>query len=64
MYEWTQDRMLIITAEKVYNLKKTKVKRAIAITKLGGISKSVVGNRNEFTFHVPSEYDDRFLSDR
>ena len=64
MYEWTQDRSIVITNEKIYNLKKLKVKRAIPIAKLGGISKTTQGTRSEFTLHIPSEYDYRFLSDK
>jgi len=63
MYEWTQDRIVVVTTDKVYNLKKAKIKRAIPITKIGGLSKTLTG-RNEFTIHVPSEYDYRFISDK
>ena len=40
MYEWTQDRMVVITSEKLYNLKKMKIKRAIPLSKIEGISKT------------------------
>jgi len=66
MYEWHQERNLIITSERVYNLKgKTTVKRAIPLDKIEGISKTTMaGKGKEFTFHVPSEYDYRFISDK
>ena len=49
---WTQDRTMVITSENIYNIKKDVVKRAIPITKLGGVSKSMLGSKTEFTFHV------------
>lgn len=64
MYEWTQDRTFIITSDKIYNLKKLKIKRAIPISKLGGLSKSIQGPRAEFTLHIPSEYDYRYISEK
>jgi hypothetical protein len=64
MFNWTQERILVITNEKIYNIKKTKAKRKIRIADLGGISKALKGERIEFTLHVPSAYDYRFLSDR
>lgn len=27
--EWTQDRLLVITSEKIFNINKNKIKRAI-----------------------------------
>jgi len=62
MFNWTQERILVITTEKIYNIKKTKAKRKIRIADLGGISKTLKGV--EFTLHVPSAYDYRFLSER
>jgi hypothetical protein len=41
------------------------MKRAIPISKIGGISKTTQeGAREEFTVHVPSEYDYRYISER
>ena len=31
MFNWVQERSLVITTEKIYNLKKNKVKRAIMV---------------------------------
>ena len=64
MYDWVQDRVIVITNEKVYNFKKTKIKRAIHIQKISGITKTLVQGKSEFVVHVLSEYDYRFLSDR
>lgn len=41
-----------------------KVKRTIAISKLGGFSQNVIGKKKEFTLHVPDEYDYRFNYDK
>jgi len=65
MYDWNQERILVVTSKSVYNFKKQKIKRVIPIVKIGGISKTILqGSKNEFTIHVPSEYDYRFISDR
>ena len=61
---WKQDRIFVITTEHIYNIKKDKVKRRIQIAMLAGISKTMLGSKNEFTLHVMKEYDYRFLSDR
>jgi hypothetical protein len=64
MFEWTQERTFVITSEKVYNIKNGKIKRFILIHKIGGLSKNTISKGKEFTIHVPSEYDYRFISDR
>mmetsp|Transcript_40758 Transcript_40758/g.30011 ORF Transcript_40758/g.30011 Transcript_40758/m.30011 type:complete len:101 (-) Transcript_40758:1363-1665(-) len=64
MYDWIQERVLAITNERIYNLKKTKIKRTILISKLGGATKSLVQGKMEFVVHVPVEYDYRFISER
>lgn len=57
--------MLVITTDRIYNFKKSKVKRIININKLGGVSKTTAsGSKNEFTIHIPTEYDYRFVCDR
>ena len=61
---WTQDRILVITADKLYNVKGKKVQREIAIKNIGGISRNVVGKTAEFTVHVPSEYDYRYNTEK
>lgn len=64
MYGWTQERYFIVTSEKIYNIKKNKIKRSILINDLSGLTKTLRGTRNEFTLHVNKEYDYRFASER
>ena len=64
MFGWTQERTLMITNEKIYNIKNKKAKRKIKIADLGGISKTMLGSKIEFTLHVPKEYDYRFISEK
>lgn len=64
MFGWNQERILVITSENIYNFKKHKAKRKIPIHLLGGISKTTVGVKIEFTLHVPTQYDYRFLSEK
>ncbi len=55
----------MITSESIYNIKdKKKVMRTIHIVKIEGVSKALMNNSKEFTIHIPSEYDYRFISDR
>jgi len=61
---WKQDRILVITTESIYNVKKDKVKRCIKMTSLGGITKSLLGAKTEFIIHCPKEYDYRYLSEK
>ena len=65
MFEWTQERTLVITDQALYNIHKKKIRRVIMISDIGGITKTVTPSKNtiEFTVHVPSSYDYRFLSE-
>ena len=65
MFEWTQERTLVITDQALYNIHKKKVKRVIMIAEIGGITKTAPPSKNvsEFTVHVPSSYDYRFISE-
>jgi serum/glucocorticoid-regulated kinase 2 len=54
MFGWNQERILAITTEFIYNIKKNKHKRKIPITLLGGLSKTIGSNKTEFTLHVPT----------
>ena len=63
MFNWVQERILIITETKVYNFKKKAVKRAIQIEAIEGVSKTTLPGSKEFTLHIPSEYDYRFIAD-
>lgn len=63
MFEWTQERILVVTNNAVYNIHKKEVKRCILIKDIGGISKTVPPSKAlEFTIHVPTTYDYRFSS--
>lgn len=61
---WKQDRILVITTENIYNVKKDKVKRCMKIESLGGVTKSLLGAKTEFIIHIPKEYDYRYLSEK
>ena len=65
-FEWSQERMMAITNNAIFNIHKKKIKRVIQINDLGGITKTVPPSRctTEFTCHVPSSYDYRFASDK
>ena len=65
MFEWTQERTLVITDQALYNIHKKKIKRVIMISDIGGMTKTVSPSKNvtEFTVHVPSSYDYRFISE-
>lgn len=54
MFGWNQERILAVTTEHIYNLKKGKPKRKIPVNLLGGVSKTVGANKTEFTIHVPT----------
>jgi len=65
MFDWTQKRILVITSESIYNVHQKKVKRMIRIKDLDGISKTTNSRaKNEFTVHVPLQYDYRFETDK
>ena len=64
MFGIVQERMFIVTTERLYNLKKNKLKRFININKLNGLSKTMQAGKNEFAIHVQGEYDYRFICDR
>jgi len=66
MYGWSQERMVAITNRAIYNIHKKKIKREIAIADIGGITKTVAPSKctTEFTVHVPSLYDYRFVSEK
>lgn len=59
-YGFRQDRIIVITINAIYNLKKNTIQRRIPLEKLEAISLSTVSS--EFVLHVKNEYDYRFLS--
>ena len=65
-FEWSQERMVAITNNAIFNIHKKKIKRVITISDIGGISKTVPPSRYtaKFTVHVPSSYDYRFSTEK
>jgi serum/glucocorticoid-regulated kinase 2 len=55
-----QERVLVLTENALYNLKRQMVKRRIPLEKFDAITISTVSS--EFVIHVRDEYDYRFLS--
>ena len=55
-----QERTLVITENAIYNIKKSQVKRRIALEKLESITISTTSS--EFVLHIKDEYDYRYLS--
>lgn len=65
MFDWTQERTLVITNQAVYNIHKKECKRQIHIRDIGGLTKTNPPSKSqEFVIHVPSSYDYRFSSTR
>ena len=58
-----QDRVLILTYKYLYNFKKKQLKRKIDLKDIAAVIKNSK-NSNEFTIHVPSEYDYRYMTDK
>ena len=65
MFEWTQERILVLTTVGLYNIHKKEVKRKIMIEDIGGLTKTVPPSKAmEFTVHVPIKYDYRYSSQK
>lgn len=72
-FDWTQERILVITNKRILNIKKastnlfqshfTEVQRSVNVDKLLGVTKSMAENQGEFVLHVKEEYDYRMRSD-
>lgn len=63
MFDWAQERTLVITNVALYNIHKATIKRQILIKDIGGLSKTVPPSKTlEFAVHVPSKYDYRFMT--
>lgn len=60
--EWKQERLFVITNLAIYNIKKNKVKRRIAIKDIDGVTKSTDKKCFEFVVHVEIDYDYRYLA--
>lgn len=65
MFEWAQERTLVITDKALYNIHKKNIKRVIRIDSIDGLTKCTGGKKNdEFTVHVSKEYDYRFTTEQ
>ena len=63
--EWTQERDLVITPTRIFNVHKRKIKRAIEIADLEGVSRNMIGKKLEFAIHIAKPgYDYRFWSEK
>lgn len=56
-----QERDLLLTTEKLYNIKKKEVQRSIPIKHMLACTKSTAAKEQEFVVHVKSEYDYQFI---
>jgi len=56
-----QERDLLLTTEKIYNIKKKEVQRPISIKSIMACTKSVNAKELEFIIHVKNEYDYQFI---
>ena len=63
-YTWQQERSFVITNEQVYNFNKKKLRRAIPIKSLAGITKNLTSGSKEFVLHVKNEPDYRLSCDQ
>lgn len=62
--EWKQERLFVVTNLAIYNIKKTKIQRRIAIKDIDGVTISTDPKCFEFVVHVEVEYDYRFLTNQ
>ena len=57
-----QERDLLLTTERIYNIKKKDVQRQIEISSIQACTKSKEGGKDpEFVIHVHNEYDYQFI---
>ena len=59
-----QERILLLTNQTLYNIKKDQVQRRIAVSSIKAVTKSLNKDNKEFVIHVKAEYDYRFDSDK
>lgn len=66
LYNWEQERVIVITINGIYNIHKKSIKRKLDFAKISAVTKTISpsSNTREFTIHLPEEYDYRYLSDR
>ena len=58
-----QDRILVITTDNIYNIKNDIVKRRLPISSLAGITKNLIGSKNEMILHVANNYDYHYCAE-
>lgn len=58
-YNWCQERNFVITNVNLYNFKAKKLRRAIGISNLVGLTKNLQTGSKEFVIHVHNEEDYR-----
>lgn len=56
-----QERFLIVTNERLLNVKKKEFQRSIAVNTFRGCTRSNTIKNKEFVVHVSNEYDYRFI---
>lgn len=56
-----KDRMLVFTTQSIYNVKKDKLRRKIPLSQLIGITKSMLGSKDDFVLHFKDMHDYRYL---
>ena len=61
-YTIKQERSLVITNLNIYNFKRKKLRRVVPIEKLGGLTKLLRSDNQEFVIHVKQDYDYRLES--
>ena len=59
-FGFRQDRVMVLTINAIYNLKRNAIQRRISLEKLEAVSLSTMSS--EFVIHVRDEHDYRFLS--
>ncbi len=64
-FDWSHDRMFVITNKKIYVINKGKLRRANEIAKLRGITKSLAETgAGEIILHSTDDYDFRMKSEQ
>lgn len=58
-----QDRNLIVTNLTIYNFKQKRLRRAVPIRNLAGLTKLLKQSSQEFVLHIKRDHDYRLLSE-
>ena len=62
-YNWCQERNFVVTNVNLYNFKAKKLRRAIGIAAIVGMTKNLQTGSKEFVIHVHNEPDYRVVCD-